>query len=166
MLSADWIELIGRVPPDYHDGMVIQLNSGLILNMSSVIRTDVDFAVIRGRIAGSTDLGFTFFVPYDQMVCLYYTRALHETEVVKWFGDRPKHQAVRAAATEAPAGATAPETAPTADAAALAPTTAPITTRSGAIPLPGKAAILERLRRRTGGSAPGTFPKPPPEPEP
>lgn len=170
MQNSEWTALIARVPRELHDGLVIQTSDGTPINIQYILRSEEHFAVIRGRLGGSTDTGYTFFMPYDQIVCLYHTKGLKDSEINAWFGPAPQAAIVEsvpeAAATTEPAVEPAPQPAVTAAPAAPIPaepplTTATITTKSGAIPLPGKAAILERLRKRTGASAPGTIPKPP-----
>lgn len=175
MQSLQWVELIGRVPRDLHDGLVILTTSGLNINLAAILRIEENLVVVRGRIGGSTDTGYTFFVPYDQIMCLYYSRPIKESEIAGLFAGPPVTQATAAATESADALAEGPTA--EALAAPLAPPGGPaaagvpgpaatsITTRSGAIPLPGKAAILERLRKRTGGSAPGIIPKPPTTPD-
>lgn len=173
MQNSEWTALIARVPRDFHDGLVIQTADGTPINIQYVLRSEEHFAVIRGRLGGTTDTGYTFFVPYDQIVFLYHTKGAKDSEIQAWFGPAPQPAAVESAAEAAATSDAAIEPAPQtpAPAAPAAPipaepplTTATITTKSGAIPLPGKAAILERLRKRTGVSAPGTIPKPPVEP--
>jgi hypothetical protein len=180
MQNSDWIALLGRIPADKHDCLCLLTRGGLHINMQSIIRKDPDVLVMRGRIGGSTDYGNTFLLPYDQMECIYLHKPVPEAEVTQWFAGAPAviEIAPAAAAAQPAADGSAPvppAPVPVAAASAAAPgglATSTIQTKSGSIPLPGKAAILERLRKRTGSSSPGTIPKPstgsspgtPPEP--
>jgi hypothetical protein len=168
MQSSDWCTLLSCIPVDKHDCLCLLTTGGLHINLQSIIRKEQDFLVVRGRIGGSTDAGYTFLLPYTQLECVYIQRPTSEAEIMTWFPQGALAAAV--AAVPRPLGdGVAPAPLPPALApapAAPAPAvpglaTASIQTKSGQIPLPGKAAILERLRKRTGNSAPGTMPKPP-----
>jgi hypothetical protein len=173
MQNEAWIELINRVPLERQDGLGVQLHSGIIINIMAIYRLEPEIMVVKGRLSGMSDTGFVFFVPYDEIENIYYQKHILEHEVHRWFGedraaprelsDTPEPAAApvsEPAAIPAPAAAA---TAPKPAAAPPRPTTVPMTTpRSGSVPLPGKAAILERLRKKTSTSATGTTPKPPP----
>jgi hypothetical protein len=170
MQSSEWIGLIGRIPADKHDCLCFVTTGGLHINLQAIVCRAQDFLVVRGRIAGSTDAGYTFLLPYDQMECVYFQKPVSEEEAIAWFGatGAPVEVAAPVARPTAAGGAPVPAPAPLPIPAPAAPVpgapalaTAGIQTRSGSIPLPGKAAILERLRKRTGSSSPGTIPKPP-----
>jgi len=169
MQNSDWIALIGRIPAERHDSLCAITTSGLHINVQTIVRRDQDFVIVRGRIGGSTDYGYTFVLPYNQLEAVYFTKPVSEAELTAWFAGAPALiEIVPAAAAAAPAADGSapipppPMPAPAAPAAAApgALATATIQTKSGSIPLPGKAAILERLRKRTGSSSPGTVPKP------
>lgn len=168
MLGIGWMSLIEQIPENQHDGLGLITSSGIMINIQSIMRMEEQYLVARGRLMGSTDAGRSFFVPYDQIDCVYFQRFLKEDEVHAWFGDhgklvdRPRTEEAGAEIpTEAPVEAV-PTPGPAAPAAAQVPAAAraPLTTRSGSIPLPGKAAILERLRKRSPGES-AIAPKPP-----
>ncbi|MBY0528076.1 MAG: hypothetical protein K2R98_32065 [Gemmataceae bacterium] len=169
MLGIGWMSLLEQIPVEQHDALGVMTTGGTMINVQSLMRMEEQYIVVRGRLVGTTDAGRTFFVPYDQIDCLFFQRFLREEEVQAWFGGLPVDRAARTLPTQSaeptPAAASDPAT-PTAPGATPAPSlplpaaAQGITTRSGAVPLPGKAAILERLRRRTPGSQPGTTPKP------
>jgi len=167
MLGSSWIALLNRIPPLQQDGLGVVTASGLEINITSIMRMEEDFLVIRGRIMGSTDAGRTFFVPYDQINCVVFQRFLKEPEVQAWFEDKPRPVAA-AAPAQSPAAGEATETVPAAAAepepepadSGMMQTLATTPSSGTQAPLPGKAAILERLRKRTSGSAPGTVAKP------
>ncbi len=158
MQAKDWAELLEKIPPVHRDGLGLVTTSGVSININSVMRTEDQYLVIRGRLTGTTDANQTFFIPYRQIDFLVFLRTLKEAEVQAWFGDVPAADGQAAPATaETPP---APEGAPPAP--APAPAGQPLATATPAAgALPGhKAAILDRLRKRTG-SAPGTIKKPP-----
>jgi hypothetical protein len=168
MLSTDWLAMIGCIPVDKHDSLCLLTTGGLHINVQSLLRKADDFLVVRGRIGGSTDAGYTFMIPYSQLECVYLHKTVAEIEVVSWFSQSGAPSEVAAAAPRVGADGVVPLPSPLVPAAAVPQPAAPgilatasIQTKSGSIPLPGKAAILERLRKRTGNSAPGTFPRPP-----
>jgi hypothetical protein len=169
MQSADWISMLSRIPPEAQDGLCFLTTSGLHINVQAIVAKNAEVLVLRGRIAGSTDAGYTFMIPYDRLVCCYIQRVPKETDVAAWFpevGKAAESAAAADSAAPAPAArppipappAPVPGAAPVPGMASLATTS--IQTKSGSIPLPGKAAILERLRKRTSNSAQGTVPKP------
>jgi len=173
MQSAEWIALIDRIPPDIHDRLCFLTTSGMHINVQTIISRQHEVLILRGRISGSTDAGYTFMVPYDCLMCIYIQTTIKDSDVVSWFpeGGVPAELAP-AAGVSADAAAPVPAVRPPVPPpplpmpgipvganASLA--TSSIQTKSGAIPLPGKAAILERLRKRTSSSAQGTTPKPP-----
>src|SRR5262249_11875739 len=129
MQSADWISMISRIPPEAHDGLCFLTSSGLHINVQAIVAKLPEVLILRGRIAGSTDAGFTFMVPYDRLVCLYLQRAVKEGDVVAWFpeGGWPAEPAVAAAAV-APIPAVRP------------PMPAPPAAVPGA-PVPGMASL-------------------------
>jgi hypothetical protein len=164
MLGQSWKDVIAHIPPEARDGLGLVTASSVEINIQTVMRLEDEYMVIRGRLTGSLDAGRTFFVPYDQINCLIFQRFLKEQEVQAWFGAPAAPAEATATADGAPGEAAAAE----AEAAGQALSTA---AASPSGPLPGKAAILERLRKRTGsapgtvkkpalGSAPGTTPKP------
>src|SRR5690242_9936948 len=89
MHHSGWVELVRKIPPDYHAGMNLVMQSGLELVVQTFLRLEEQFMVCRGRPTGSSDASLIFFVPYDQIVCMGYTRALKEEMVRSWFPDAP-----------------------------------------------------------------------------
>ncbi len=157
MQGKTWIELFERIPEKHRDGLGIVTSSGTAINLQSILRLEEEFMVFRGRLVGTVDAQQTFFLPYAQINLIIYQRIVKEEEVLSWFGTSPVP--VIAAPAEVPAetqAEAAPEPPP--------PAVQPVPSMDSA-PLPHKAALLERIRKRAGGgpgaSAPGTTPKPP-----
>lgn len=164
MQAKTWMQLIEKVPPHLRDGLGLITASGVEINITSVMRMEEEFFVIRGRLMGSTDANHTFFVPYDQINCVIFQRMLKEPEIMAWFDGPPAVAASPAPAQAAAADQLAEDAA--VEPAAQTLSTASATQTGAASPFPGKAAILERLRKRTGTSAPGIVKKPLPGPTP
>lgn len=109
MQGPSWIELFRRVPPKWHDCLAISLVTGAEIMMHSLLRLETEFAVVRGRMAGSTDAGRVIILPYDQIVNLAFTKRMLQNEVADVFGEL---------LTSAEAPAEVPEDADDADEAA------------------------------------------------
>jgi hypothetical protein len=197
MHPSGWISLVQTVPPEFHDNLSVFLLNGVELSVQAILRMEEQFVVLRGRVMGSTDAGLVYFVPYEQITCLGYSKTVKEEVVQAWFQDGPIYTVAGApalsraprlepAAAEGEAEAGVEEPAPpTAPAAAPGPAptrpSAPAVPRPGpaaaprppgpmpvamplqsGMPLPAKAAMIERLRKKAASSHQGTA-KPPPE---
>ena len=87
MLGPSWIALFERIPAKYHDTLALSLVTGAEIIMQSVLRLESDFAILRGRMAGSTDAGRVIILPYDQIVNAAFTKRMLEPEVKAVFGE-------------------------------------------------------------------------------
>jgi hypothetical protein len=67
MQSADWIELFRRIPQKNQSKMMLVTSIGIEISMQNVMRLDPEYLVLRGRLAGTTEMGRVFFIPYDQI---------------------------------------------------------------------------------------------------
>lgn len=144
MRSNSWISLLRHVPEEYHAKLLLVCSSGHEIMLTSIFRMEEDYMIIRGRLAGSTDAGTFVFLPFDQLVYIGFREEIKEAEMEKIWGEAPPAAAVQAAAApaaEAPAPPTKPPPAPE---PAPMPAAAPTATPS---PVPGKATLLERLRK-------------------
>ncbi len=161
MQASAWIGLLRRIPPEQHDSLVLMTSMGMEISLQVVIRTDEDFLVIRGRLAGTTDTGRVFFVPYDQINYLGYHKEVSEAKIRALFGEEvPAEEQAR---TEAPSAATDSQGAKTNEAAPE--TKPPPATEAPQIPeqpksgvrilIPRKSGLLERLRARASQTSGG-----------
>ena len=161
MNSAAWISLFKRIPLAQHDKLSLVTTIGIELNIQNLMRLEEEYAVIRGRLAGTTDAGRLYFIPYDQINYLGVLRAVKEAEVEAMFGpgsllpiaSATPGQDQNAPALVTPAAAAEPQTPePTPDPEAVTSadevTPAPEPPKSGFRAIPDKAALLERLRLR------------------
>jgi hypothetical protein len=167
MQGFSWIALFERIPAKFHDTLALTLVTGAEIMMQSILRLEQDFAILRGRMAGSTDAGRVIVLPYNQIVNLAFVKRMLEADVKAIFGDimvsAAAPAATAAADAEAAQAAGAVESPEEADAppqgvavpmrtvlnerspAAAAPT-AP-TAKNQAAP-PSKSVLLARLRAR------------------
>src|SRR5207248_3086795 len=74
----------------------------------SILRLENEFAILRGRMAGSTDAGRVIILPYHQIVNLAFSKRMLEPEVKSIFGECMPTLA--GGAEQAPAGETASDT--------------------------------------------------------
>lgn len=160
MRSAIALSLLRMIPPELQGSLMAVMLSGNEINIQNIYRMEDEFMAVRGRLAGTTDLGTIIFIPYEQVDYFGFRNGteLKESELQAMFAGNytaaPKAESSAAApaaaplntpaATPGPAPApmptpAAPAAMPAAPAAAAAPSSGPI--------LPGKAALLERLRR-------------------
>jgi hypothetical protein len=157
MQSAEWIALFRRVPANLHDQLSIVTTIGTQITIQEIFGLEETYMVIRGRLAGSTDAGLVFFVPYDQINYAGFRKPMKETQVKALFGAPPAEPVAQPAAAPEPPPEPVADVAPEPPAeAAPAPEAeepaAPAEPATAAAPMPGKAALLERLRARMKGN--------------
>jgi hypothetical protein len=168
MRGAAWISLLRIIPQEMHAKLMVVMSSGNEINIYDIVRIEQEFAVVRGRLAGTTDEPTVVFVPLEQIDYLGFRVPMKDAEVQELLKDygappmdleeyrpAPAPAPIPRVAAVAPAPA-APAPAPAAASPAPAPPPAPVPTAPAAAPapagsisqiLPGKAALLERLRR-------------------
>jgi hypothetical protein len=158
MESRAWTELLERIPPAQHDNLILMTTIGTEISFQSILQMQGECLIIRGRLAGTTDTGRVFFIPYDQINSLGFIKAVPEAEVLAMFGlEAPtvvaaavSAPAETAAAAEAPAPTEAP---PVAVPVVPEPAPPPQPPKAPSRPaMPDKAKILERLRARSHSS--------------
>jgi hypothetical protein len=162
MQNAAWMALWRRLPPDQHDQLMVVTAIGTEIAIQNILRIEEDFVVIRGRLAGSSDTGRVFFIPYNQINYAGFQKAIKEDEFNALFGENEPP----AAAAPVPEAAAAQPLGPNpllsklpgSPNGSLTTTDRPRT--SNRPPLPLKPELLERLRSR---SHQGTSPRPAPE---
>jgi hypothetical protein len=130
------------IPPAQQDSLVLMTAAGIEIALQTVVRLEESYLVVRGRMAGTTDTGRLFFVPYDQITYVGVQKVLAEAEIQALLGEPgpPTVTAQTAAAEQKP-----PE--PAAESAPAAPADP---SRPGSRPgAPSKEQLLERLRARS-----------------
>lgn len=158
MKHTAWLGILKRIPTTEHDGLVLMTNTGMELCVTNVVRMEEEYFILRGRPTGSTDQGRIFFVPYDQITYMGFNRAIKDDEFDALYGGTIPAEVVAAPQSEEGSVAEAEETesavppvVPPRPAAPAAPAPAAAPARP---PLAAKAAILDRLRARSGTPVP------------
>jgi hypothetical protein len=159
MQTAVWKSLLRRVPEPLHASLMVMTAAGTEVNIQTIVHMDEDVLVLRGRLAGSTDMGRIFFIPYEGLDHVGFYKEVADASLREILGLAPP---VAPAAVSAPVEAAAPAAPPPSPSAATAEPPAvatPATTAdagkdsSPRVRLPSKGEILERLRLRTAARA-------------
>lgn len=144
MHNAAWVKLLGHIPASEQSKLMLVTSGGTEIAIQSLLRLDAECLALRGRLAGSTDAGRVFFVPYSHIDYFGFQKPLKESEFHELFNNLE---------LVAPAAAVPGE--------AATPTLPPqITPSSG--PSAIKSTVLEKFRSRSR-SNPGTQIRPSPE---
>jgi hypothetical protein len=161
MQSRTWVGLLNRIPPELHESLVFVTSIGTEISAQSVLRMEDEYIVIRGRLAGTTDGGRIFFIPFADINHVLVQKEMKETEIQALFEQATPSAPVVAPIRKGSVQAIADKTvAPNTDNVAGTETPVPGLAKSGIrMPIPSKEAILQRLRARVrspGGSKHGT----------
>jgi hypothetical protein len=133
MLSSHWIALLKKLPAEVHNQLSVTTIGGTEVNIQCILVMEGECLVFKGRLAASQDTGRLFYVPYDQIDYLGFTRSVSEEEFKAWYGESPAAAANGIAEKSSEHKGT-----------------------GGRTPAPSRAALLERVRART--TAPGLSP--------
>ena len=157
MQKAVWKEILEKVPPEYHNTLLVVTSVGLEVSLQTILRKEEDYLVVRGRLAGTTDTGRVFFIPYDQINLVCVQKPMRLNEVRAMYGEPP--EAIDERGEDAPP---AEEPAAEEDVEKTRPIMQPPPAeeppRSSEPPRLNKAELLARIRSR---SQPGTRLRPP-----
>ncbi len=157
MQSSAWIVLLRRIPPEQHDTLAIVTTIGIEINVQGILRTEEEHVVIRGRLAGTTDTGRVFFVPYNQINYLGFQKEVKEAQIRALYGESPPAEPAEPKTevlTTGPALAEPAATDATADSAPPPPpppepNPPPEPPKPATqLKIPRKSGLLERLRAR------------------
>lgn len=69
-----WPTLLGRLLGEDGTGLILSLDNASEISVQQVLAIQEDFVVVRGRWAGSSESGWTFFVPWNRIVCVCFAR--------------------------------------------------------------------------------------------
>lgn len=157
MHAGEWIELFRRIPPVYHENLLLATAAGLEIAVQSILQYGTEHLLIRGRQGGTTDAGRVFCVPFDQINYVMFNREMKEAELREIFGDL-----LSASKEPAADGSTAhlpdPDAAPplqTPQADAPPPAAPPPLAESP----PPRPSLRDRLRSRLGLGTPTMGPR-------
>lgn len=146
-MQADlWKAILRRIPGEHTDNLMMMTAQGTEINVQALLRMEEDFMVLRGRLAGSTDAGRIFILPYEHLDHMGFQKPLSDVQLQAVFDGAPA-----AAPAAPPADPPAPPPEPVVPAPASG-STAPTqgTANPGLLAtLPSKSKIIQRLRLRT-----------------
>jgi hypothetical protein len=148
MNNTDWIDLVRRIPVNRHEKLMVVTSIGIEIAVQNIMRLETEYLIMRGRLAGTTDMGRVFFIPYDQINYINLTYEMDEVQFEAMLGPiefpilaRPKLSETDEIPTEVDQ-----EPEPTADGPAPAAGGAEPAGSPGRRPV--KETLLERLRAR------------------
>jgi hypothetical protein len=100
MQAAVWMELLARIPERQRNQLVVMTTARVEITVQELVRMDEEYVAVRGRLAGSSDTGRLFFVPYDQIAYASIQKAVSDQEITEIFGTAPPAPAAPAAAAD------------------------------------------------------------------
>lgn len=153
MTGQDWSRIFQQVPEDTQNALMLGLHNGTHIAVQDFLRVDEQYLLFRGRIAGTSDTGQVFCLPYDKLLYCCITRPLPERVMTHIFGPL-LHPLVEAAST--PEAEEAPPPPPSAPEPSLVPppVLTPPPLSPGSASGPGLSSLRERLRAKLSGSEP------------
>ncbi|HTU90833.1 MAG TPA: hypothetical protein VMF69_12210 [Gemmataceae bacterium] len=155
MHDAAWVKLLRHIPSGEQSNLMLVTTAGTEIAIQCLLRLDPQWLALRGRLAGSTDAGRVFFVPYSHIDYFGFQQPLKEAEFHELF------KSLESLAAEAqPHPPSAPPPAAAESAAPAQPSSShPTPSRS---PRAIKSTVLEKFRARSTTN-PGTELRPPPD---
>jgi hypothetical protein len=168
MQTSVWTALLRRIPLELHDSLAIVTTAGIDINVQDLLRIQEDHLVVRGRLAGTTDLGRIFFIPCSQIHYLGFQKEVRVAQVMALYGEvtaaeqalLPSEGSTVADPSMEPAATAAPPDVPSLPSADV--NLLPEPPKPGVqLSIPRKSRLLERLRAR---SQTGTNTRPPTNP--
>jgi hypothetical protein len=148
MQNSSWIALVRLIPAALHNQLALVTTIGLEIAVQDVFRLEEEYMVVRGRLAGTTDSGRIFLVPYDQVNFIGLQKMLKEQEIEALFngtyGAAEPTTATEVAEVDEPPEADSPVE-PPGELAAPALSRAPAPNPKKP---PSRQLLLERVRAR------------------
>jgi len=86
MQSTSWIDLFRRLPSNLHDALALTVTTGAEIIIQGIVKLEPDFAILRGRMAGTQDNGRVVILPYSQLVSVAFQRHLKDNDIQTIFG--------------------------------------------------------------------------------
>src|SRR4051794_14053523 len=86
MQSTAWKTIFNRIPREHHEIMMVVTSIGIEINVRYIQLLEPDYVVLRGRLGGTTDAGRLFFVPYDQINYVTFSKEIKEEQIADMFG--------------------------------------------------------------------------------
>ena len=153
MQGSVWIDMLRRIPADLHNTLVLGLVTGEEVVVQQLIKMEAEFAIVRGRMAGTTAEGRIMMVPYCHLTVVAINKRITEPEVQAMFGVSAlptSDAAPPSPASAQPSAAAAPPVKPESSPQLPLPKSAAAAGASGQPkpPPPSKSILLARLRER------------------
>src|SRR5262249_29429927 len=86
MQSTGWQSLL-QMMTGRHENLALVLANGAQVCIHTIIRSEPEYLVVRGRLLGTVEDNGFFIVPFDQIMYLAMPRTTQESDVRKLFGD-------------------------------------------------------------------------------
>ncbi len=86
MHNAAWVKLLSHIPASDQSKLMLVSTSGTEITIQCILRLDPECLALRGRLAGSTDSGRVFFIPYSHIDYFGFQQPLKESEFHELFG--------------------------------------------------------------------------------
>src|SRR5262249_59937893 len=93
MQSTGWQSLL-QMMTGRHENLALVLANGAQVCIHTVIRSEPEYLVVRGRLLGTVEDNGFYIVPFDQIMYLALPRTTKESDVRKLFGDTSDSDAV------------------------------------------------------------------------
>ena len=87
MHNEDWVSLLRLIPESQQSQVMLALQNGGEISVDIIVRYEPTYVVLRGRVAGTTDEGRAFFVPYDQITYVRMERVVKLSELRVLYGE-------------------------------------------------------------------------------
>ena len=147
MQNSAWVALLRLLPPAAHANLMLVTTIGQEIAIQDVLRMEPDYLMIRGRMAGTTDAGRVFMIPYSSIHYLAFQKAMKVEEVNAVFNGTPVNAEAPQESLQA-----APEPRPEAAAPAVPAqplsTLETLVTAAEKVKPESKVVLLERVRAR------------------
>src|SRR5262249_37656271 len=89
MQGSTWLSVLGRIPAQQHDSLVIVTTTGCEIVLREIVRVEEEFIILRGRMAGSTAAGPVVILPFDQINSLGFNKLIPEAQLKAMFSGTP-----------------------------------------------------------------------------
>jgi hypothetical protein len=139
MQNDAWVKILRHIPAAEQGKLMLVTTSGTEIAVQCFLRIDPECLAFKGRLAGSTDGGRVFFIPYARIDYFGYQQPVKESDFQELFGNLEMPSAEPSEAESSPALPAAPT-----------PRQTPVI----------KSAVLEKFRARSVSSV-GTTMRPP-----
>jgi hypothetical protein len=140
MQGKTWQDILTKIPKNLHNTLMLVTSVGIEIAVQQVFRMESDYLLIRGRLAGTTDAGRAFFIPYESINQIGFYKEMKENQLRVIYGE-PELPETKDIPLSVPASAAVP------DGQAEEEGKADESVKPSARP-PEKQTLIERLRAR------------------